>query len=904
MRQMFEATAINGLTALALLAIPLSSGIAQDASGAAQQANLAAPPSTRVGLGRGAPVAVAVRAFPDAPRIDGHLDEAVWQQATPISDFTQRDPDEGEPASEQTEVWVLYTDDAMYVGVRAHDSQADEIRGQLTRRDEDSPSDWIGVAIDSYYDRRTAFAFLVNPAGVKRDVYYFDDGDADNSWNAVWDVKTTRDSEGWTAEFRIPFSQLRFQKGQDRFGFNIYRRIDRLNEEQYWRVPPKGENGFVSRFGELVGLDGVDPPRRVEVLPYMAATGDLYNKDPGNPFRAGKDRTGSMGVDLNLGLTSNLTLSATVNPDFGQVEADPAVVNLSAFETFFPEKRPFFLEGIDIFQFGIGLGDGDGGNEQLFYTRRIGRAPQGSADRRGGHREQIGQTTILGSAKLSGKTPSGWTVGTLASVTAEESASAIDSAGNPFKDVVEPRSSYFVGTLARDFRDGQTQIGIFGTAMNRSLPDQGNLNWLRNRAFSGGLRWSHRFANQTYSLSGWVAGSHVRGSETAIAITQRSSARYYQRPDNEHVTYDPNRTSLSGVAGRLSFGKIAGSTMFSTGVDTRSPGFEVNDMGFQRNADRSISWLWIGQRWLEPGKVFRRFQMNFNAWTAYSYGWERTGTGGNVNGNFTFLNYWRGGFGIGRDLEALSVGALRGGPAFISPGGSNVWASLGSDPRKTFRFGVSSFYGRQDDNSGWSHHAAGNLSWRAATNLDFTIAPSIFRQRDGRQYYTFSNALNQDHYVFGELEQTVTSLTLRADMTFTPNMSLQVYAEPFVAVGDYTTFKEISDPRADTFDDRFNVFSDEQILDDGEGNISIDLDGSGQGDIFLGNSDFTVVSFRSNVVLRWEYMLGSTLFFVWQHNRSDDNNNPNYDLTSHVGDIFNAPASNTFVVKINYWLSM
>jgi hypothetical protein len=296
--------------------------------------------------------------------------------------------------------------------------------------------------------------------------------------------------------------------------------------------------------------------------------------------------------------------------------------------------------------------------------------------------------------------------------------------------------------------------------------------------------------------------------------------------------------------------------------------------------------------------------MNFNAWTAYSYGWERTSTGGNVNGNFTFLNYWRGGFGIGRNLEALSVGALRGGPAFISPGRSSAWASFGSDPRKTFRFGVNSSYGRQDDNSGWSHHAGGNLSWRAATNLDFTIAPSISRQRDRRQYYAFSNALNQDHYVFGELEQTVTSLTLRADMTFTPNMSLQIYAEPFVAVGDYTTFKEISDPRADTFDDRFNVFSPDQILDDGKGNISIDLDGSGQGDIFLGNPDFTVVSFRSNVVLRWEYMLGSTLFFVWQHNRSEDNNNPNYDLASHVGDIFNAPASNTFVVKINYWLSM
>ncbi len=883
-----------------LFLTPLSSLAAQQVRGAVTVTPTGANP--RIGLGSGAAFAIAARANSGAPNVDGRIDEAVWQLATPISDFTQLNPDEGEPASEPTETWILFTDDAIFVGVRAHDSQASEIRGQLTRRDQESPSDWVGVAFDSYFDRRTAFYFSVNAGGVKRDIYFFDDGNEDESWNAVWDVAVTRDDEGWTAEFRIPFSQLRFEKGQDRFGFNVYRRVNRLNEEQFWRVPPKDESGFVSRFGDLIGLDGIEPPRRAEVMPYVSATGDLYNENPDNPFESGFDRVGAVGADLNLGLTSNMTLSATINPDFGQVEADPAVLNLSAFETFFPEKRPFFLEGVDIYQFGIGLGDGDGSQEALFYTRRIGRSPQGRPNRRGGYADSPDQTTILGSAKLSGKTASGWTMGALASVTAEETSAVIDSSGQLFSDVVEPRTGYFVGTVARDFREGQTKISLFGTAMDRALPS--NLNWLRDRAVTGGLSWTHRFANQGYSLSGWVSGSKVYGSQEAIDITQRSSARYYQRPDADHLDYDPTRTSLSGFAGQASIGKISGNWRFSTGLDTRSPGYEVNDMGFQRDADRTISWIWLNRRWLEPGKVFRQFNVNLNAWRAWSYGNEHLSTGGNVNAGWMFSNYWRGNVGIGRELESLAPDALRGGPAFIRPGGTNIWGGMGTDGRKTFRFGLHGFYGRQDQGGGWAFNIGPNVSFRPATNLDFMVAPSIFRQNDGWQYYTFSNALGEDHYVFGELKQTVVSTTFRANMTFTPNMSLQIYAQPFVAVGDYTRFKEVSDPRGPTLSDRFDVFTSGQMVDLGDGALAVDLNEDGTHDIGLGTPDFTSVSFRSNVVLRWEYMLGSTLFLVWQHNRADSNDSPNFNLTSNWGDIFTAPARNTFVVKVNYWLSM
>jgi hypothetical protein len=848
--------------------------------------------------------ALAVRAHPGAPDIDGRLEDEAWRAAPVISDFTQRDPHEGQPGSERTEARVLYTDNALYVAVRAFDSHPAEIAAQLTRRDEESPSDWIAVGIDSYHDRRTAFVFFVNPAGVKRDVYYFDDTDGDASWDAVWNVAVSRDAEGWTAEFRIPFSQLRFAAADEHtFGFNLYRKINRLNEEQFWRLPPKAESGMVSRFGDLVGIREIKPPRRVEVMPYTAAGSTFEPREAGNPFRSGTDHTARVGADLRIGVTSNLTLSATINPDFGQVEADPAVVNLTAFETFFPEKRPFFNEGLDIFRFSIGLGDGDGGSESLFYTRRIGRAPQGNADPRGGYAEEIPQTTIWSAAKLSGKTPSGWTIGLLGALTADEDARVVDAVGDRFSDVVEPRSTYVVGRLARDFRQGLTQIGVLGTAVDRDLPS--SLDYLRSAAYTGGLSWTHRFRRDTYGVSGWLVGSEVRGSPAAIDRTQRSSARYYQRPDNDYVTYDPTRTSLSGYAGNFAFEKRGGgSWRFSTGVDFRSPGFEVNDIGFQRAADRTIQWVWVNRRWLQPGKVFRRFSINANAWNVWNFGWDRLATGANMNFNFQFLNYWGGYGGMNREFGGLSTGALRGGPAFRQPSGLNGWGGFYSDERKRLRIGMNGFYGRQEEDGGWALHVGPDVSWRAASNMDFSFSPSLFRQRDGWQYLQRSSALGTDHYVFGELEQTTASMTFRGNVTFAPNLSVQLYAQPFVSSGDYAGFKQVADPRAARLADRFDEFGPDRLIVSGT-DVAVDLDRDGTADIDLGSPDFSYLSFRSNLVLRWEYAPGSTLFVVWQHGRSHGTSDGRFRLGPSLSDLFSdAEARNTFLVKANYWFSL
>jgi hypothetical protein len=849
--------------------------------------------------------AVAIRAE-EAPRLDGRMDEEVWLAAPVFDGFWQLEPDEGEPGTQRTEFRVAYTDDALYIGVRAWDTEADQIVSRLARRDEDVASDWIVLGIDSYKDRRTGFVFYVNPSGVKRDEYLFNDGDGDESWNAVWDVGTSVDDEGWGAEFKIPFSQLRFSAAERQtWGFQVVRVINRNNEEQHWRLMARGDAGLVSRFGDLEGIQGIDPPRRLELLPYVAASGDRYPAEQGNPFATGSDRTGRVGGDLNLGVTSNLTLSATINPDFGQVEADPAVVNLSAFETFYPEKRPFFQEGLDVFRFPILLGDGDNANEQLFYTRRIGRSPQGWADSRGGHAEAVEQTTIWGAGKLSGKTSSGWSLGFLGALTAEEEARVVDGDGNPHRDVVEPRSSYWVGSVAKDFRGGLTQVSGFGTAVGRSLPDSGNLDWLRSSAYAGAMQFEHRFLDDRYHVDAWVSGSHVRGSETAIAATQTSSARYYQRPDADHVQFDPTRTSLTGFAGQFVVGKHAGDRyVWATGFDTRSPGYEVNDAGYQREADRTIQFAWLQLRWLQPGKVFRRAQINFNQHSVWTWGGERTGLGGNVNGWGQFRNYWSINAGINQNLSSLSTNALRGGPAFIYPYSWSAWGGFNSDGRKDLSAGANLSGSRSPESGEWNLNVSPRVSWRAASNMDFGAGFRFGKRHDTWQYLTQQEALDQWRYVFGEIDQTTAAMTFRGNVIFTPAMTLQIYAEPFVSTGAYLSYREVNDPKGATFADRFTDYTDDQILVDGDGNVGIDIDRSGTPDIELGNPNFTYLSFRSNVVFRWEYMLGSTLFLVWQHGRFDETDNPEFRFGQGLDDIFRLPSQNTFVVKVNYWLSL
>jgi hypothetical protein len=850
--------------------------------------------------------ALASRAAPGTPNIDGHLDDAAWALAQIITDFTQRDPDEGLPATERTEARVLYDDGAIYIGIRAYDSEPDKIVGQLTRRDQHSPSDWLVVSIDSHHDRRTAFEFRVNPSGVERDAFRYDDRNMDNSWNAVWDVSTSVDEEGWTAEFRIPLSQLRFSPAPEQvWGFNITRIIQRKNETDLWKPIAKDAPGWVSEYGDLAGLQGIEPKRRLELLPYMVTQQALTPAVDGNPFETGSAFYGNVGADIRFGLTSSLTLAATINPDFGQVEADPSVVNLSAFESFFSERRPFFMEGADIFRVGVSAFSGA---EQLFYSRRIGRRPQGSADPRGGFVEYPLNTTIIGAGKVSGKSANGWSIGVLGAVTGEEKATVIDSEGNRHRDVVEPLTNYSAARVQKEFDGGQRALGVMFTGVNRNLP--ATMGYLRSSAYSGGIDGRTRFADGNWEVRGQLLGSHVRGTPEAIANTQLSSARYFLRPDADHLTFDDSRTSLTGTSGQLSLSKIGGEHWRGeVNGEWVSPGFEINDLGFLRSSDVIRNSLWVQYREDQPGKVFRRWNINYNLWNMMTFGNERTATGTNINGSFSLLSYWGGFGGVNYELPALNIRVLRGGPAMKGPESWNAFGGFFTDNRKPVVLEVGGHLW-QDVVRSYSRGVWLDVTYRPVTNIRLSLGPQFNAFHDDWQYVTTQDVEGTDRFVLGVLDQKTVSLTTRLEVTFTPDMSLQLYAQPFVSAGKYTAFSEVTDPVASEYDDRFDPFESDRLSYEespdpgGEpGTYHVDLNRDGATDMSFSDPNFSFKELRSTLVFRWEYLRGSTFFFVWSQNRSAFDFTGDFNPRNDFNRLLDSSGNNIFSIKINYYIT-
>ncbi|MGE5813718.1 MAG: DUF5916 domain-containing protein, partial [Acidobacteriota bacterium] len=554
-----------------------------------------------------------------ALKLDGELDDEVWARAEAVTDFRQRDPREGAEPASRTEVKVAFDAEAIYVAVQAYDPDPNKIVGILTRRDGASPSDWIRVLIDSYHDRRTGYEFAVNPAGVKQDSYYFNDGNEDQGWDAIWDVAVSRNAEGWRAEFRIPFSQLRFPRSPETtLGFAVMRQIARLNETETWPLIAKSRNGFVSQFGQLNGIQLSRAPKKLELLPY-AVTQLVTSPHPtdGNPLVNTINPGAQFGLDLKYAVTPGLTLTATVNPDFGQVEADPAVVNLSGFETFFAERRPFFIEGSGAFNFDVDCNDGQ--CTGLFYSRRIGRQPRLDPDiSDDGFYDKPAQTTILGAAKLTGRVGR-FSVGVLNALTSEERALVAD-VGLRYHAPVEPFTSYTVARAKREFTN-QSSLGFMLTSTNRALGEAGDpLHQVARTAVTGGVDWDWRVRTK-YALTGFWAGSTLDGDPESIASIQESTVHSFQRPDADHLEYDPTRTTLNGDAGMVGFSKISGERVrFTTNLGFKSPGFDVNDLGYQRRADTINQSNWIQFRHERPGKHVRSFRWNLNQWSGHNFG--------------------------------------------------------------------------------------------------------------------------------------------------------------------------------------------------------------------------------------------------------------------------------------------
>lgn len=855
---------------------------------------------TRVADGRsaqGRPFLQAVRAPEAGIVVDGVLDEPGWQRAQIATGFSQIQPEEGSRATERTEARVLYGETALYVAVRAFDSEPDEVVGQLTRRDQDSYSDVLGVVIDSYFDRRTAFQFAVNPKGVKSDSYRFDDFNEDSGWDAVWDVATTRDSQGWNAEFRIPYSQLRFRGAEEQtWGINFLRQIARRQELSVWAPIKRSDGGLVSMFGDLRELRGISAPRRLEVLPYSLARLERGPGDEANPFYKPNDASGTAGADVKYGLTSDLTLDLTINPDFGQVEADPAQVNLSAFETFYPERRPFFVEGSGIFSFSIALGDGDDSVESLFYPRRVGRAPQGWADPMGGYVDYPEQTTILGAWKLSGKTAAGWSVGALHAITSEESAVVAPASGTNATAPVEPLTNFGVFRLQKDMREGRSALGFIGTGLRRDGEVAELLN-LRGASYSGGFDFRHRFWGDAWQVRGYLLGSHVTGTPDAIARTQLSSARYYQRPDAEHLDYDPTRTSLTGASVDVSVMKFAGSPWrVGGGMQSRTPGFEVNDAGYQRSADYAVGWAWGGYQRSTPQGPFLSWSSNFNAWSVGNFGGDLTDLGGNVNANVQWKNYWRSWLGVNHQASVVSDRLLRGGPLFRTESGTNFWAGGTTDSRKLASFNATFFGNRRPESDSWSIGSSPNLRIRPSGRTTFQLGGQIRRSVDDRQWVRAFAIDDERHYVFGRIDQTTVGLTARIDHAFTPTLSLQLYAQPFVSGARYDDFKRVSDPTASSYEDRFEPVA---VTSDGD-SYRFAVNGS---EAAFGDPDFNFKQFRSNAVLRWEYTPGSLLYVVWSQGRNHYSPTGDFQFASDMDLLFGAPADDVFMIKLSYWLS-
>jgi hypothetical protein len=886
---------------------------------AAAQSPTAGQPAPKPGSPTAAPTITArvMRAsrLTGAIDIDGKLTEAAWATAVPSGDFMQSYPTVGGKPTDPTDVRVLYDDDAIYVGVRMFDAHPDSIAAQLARRDASGIySDWLHVMIDSYHDRRTSFRFSVNPRGVQKDVLEFDDRNGEDlNWDAVWEVATSVDSLGWVAEYRIPFSQLRFggaQKGVERiWGFQVMRDIARRNERDSWSPWKQTDPGFVSNEGDLAGIVDIPTPRRLEVMPYVSGKLTRAPGDAANPFYRSNDAKPSAGADLKYGLPSGLTLTATVNPDFGQVEVDPAVVNLSAYETFFPEKRPFFVEGANIFNIGSINGGPGYGNQQIFYSRRIGRPPQRFPN--GQFVDAPDASTILGAGKLTGKVGS-WTVGLLNALTAEEKARVVDGSNVETSTAVEPMTNYFVGRIRRDFRGGQTVLGIGGTAVNRDLSDTVFRNLLRSSADVGSIDFDHKWANRQWQLTGAYSGSLIQGSNAVLVNAQQSSARYYQRPDADYLSVDPNATSLSGHSAKLGLNKSGTWSFGATGKDI-SPGFEVNDLGFMGRVDYRNLGASGSYNNFEAGKLLRSYSLFAGTNHAWNYGGDKIWTSFFNQITLNFNNLWNLYAGGEYDPSAIDDRLTRGGPLGRQPTQYGVWTQINTDTRKTVSYNVyTDYYG--DEKHGYQKDYTFGVDVRPSSSIHVTVSPNLSLYHNTIQpVRSTGDALATStfgrRYVFADLFQTTLSATTRVEWTLTPLLSFQLYAQPFASAGRFRNFKELATPGTQDYlhygrDNGSTIVPVSGTAGGATESYSVDPDGPGAAAPFtIGNPDFRTHSLRGNAVVRWEYRPGSALFFVWQQQREDFLPfEGDFQTRRETRMIFGRP-SNVFLVKATYWFA-
>ena len=843
-----------------------------------------------------------------APKIDGQHDDVCWNEVDWQSDFIVNQPNNGDIPQRQTRFKIVYDDNHLYLAFQCFHEDISKIENRLSRRD-NFPGDWIEVNIGSFGDKNTAFSFTSSVSGVKGDEFITNNGNNwDDNWNPIWYHRTAIDSEGWTSEVKIPFSQLRFGNQEEQeWGIQVQRRDFGADERSSWQWIPRNANGWVSNFGTLKGIKGIKPKRQIEIQPYLLSSLNTYETDPNNPFADGSDTDYSIGVDGKVGLTNDITLDFTINPDFGQVEADPSQLNLDGFQIFFNEQRPFFIENNNLFDFQVTGSSAGGGydSDNLFYSRRIGASPQGGVsvvDEGFSNRPNF--TSIIGSAKVSGKTKTGWSIGVIESITAEEKIT-IDIGGTRSEETIEPLSNYFVSRLSKDFNDGATTLGGTLTSVNRRLDGTGLEDQFHSDALSGGINLRHTWKDREWQIKGSLIFSEVKGTKAKITDTQKSFGHYFQRPDAEHLGVDTTLSALGGNGGSLILANYWGADNISveTGVTWRSKGLELNDLGFMNTADEINYFLWSGYRIPTSKGILRSFQWNYNHWSRWTAGGEHLYLAANTNANANFTNFWSVNAVLNYEFKDISQKALFGGPLLRRAPGLFKSINVNSDSRKKFTFGfnVGGFDAAGSDSgavvvrrfSFWTAYQISNA-------FQISLNPSYFSQHRKIQNVAFQDFGTDQRYITGTLDQKSISMSIRANYSITPNMTVEYWGQPFISKGNYSDFKFITDPLAKDFTSRFHQYTSEEISFDSERD-EYSISEKDEGYTYqINNPDFNFLQWRSNLVVRWEYKPGSELFLVWTQSTTNLTDPSQGIFTSFKDDLFAENVDNIFLIKATY----
>jgi Domain of unknown function (DUF5916)/Carbohydrate family 9 binding domain-like len=839
---------------------------------------------------------------------DGIPDESAWEKVAWGGDFIQNQPNEGEAPSQDTKFKILFDDKFLIIGYRCFDTRPDSIVKRMSRRDE-FPGDWVEINIDSYHDLRTAFSFTLSVSGVKGDEFVTSNGDNwDTNWNPIWYAKTHVDSLGWTAEVKIPFSQLRYGNQADPvWGIQFTRRVFRKEERSIWQNIPQNSGVWVSGFGELHGLKNLTTRKQVELAPYLVAKAERFEKEPGNPFADGAHNRLSVGIDGKLAVTSDLILDFTINPDFGQVEADPGAVRLDGYEVFFQERRPFFIENRNLFDYRLtdSQAGGDYDSDLLFYSRRIGGAPHGYPNLNAGEFADIPQkTSILGAAKFSGKTKKGLSIGILESVTRRESAN-IDHSGERRKELVEPLTNFFVGRMLRDFDGGNTIIGGIFSAVNR----EHELDWLHRSAYSGGLDFQHFWKNRWWYVKANTLFSRVEGNQSAILATQTNFVHLFQRSNAAHLSVDSSRTALTGTGGTFKIGKIGGLPdslggvfKFESGITWRSPELDLNDAGFLLAADEINHFSWIGYNIQKPFSIFRNFRVNYNHFGRWDFGGRFLYSAFNTNLHGWFKNNWRLGSGLTWNPNEISNNALRGGSSLRRPPGLGNFAYMETDGRKKVSFFANTFFAWGFGKTVRVQDYSVGMTLQPLDALRISLFPGYSRSwRKQDQFVRQIDYAGTRRTIVSEVDQRSLSLTARLNYNITPDLTVQYYGQPFIFRAKYQNFGYVTDPLNKSYDGRFHQYNAQEISANG-GSFQVDENSDGNIDYAFSKPDFNYIQFRSNLVMRWEYVPGSELYFVWSQgvtpNAGADLDRP---LAQSLFDnVFEQQPHNIFLLKFTY----